>query len=489
MADRASQQLRSSVASFARRWRRELEVVRRHPLRAPTDPPYRRAGIVYFFLVGVACLALLVVLASTSSLDAPFFLPFVVVAIATGLAEIRVHAERQVILNDLFFIVPFVFFPVGASAAMLIVLAVTDPLLHPRTLVRTMARLSSILTMRLAGLAGVLVGGELVPEGHWWSYAAIALCGLAGLRVNDYLLFPISLRLGIGEGFSWREYVLETARDDPLFLGLEVPLTAIAATAFPHAPWLVVGLAIPYFAAWRLALLRPAVDALREADELKSKFLSMASHELRTPLTSIAGFSSTLLHRWEQIPDDQRRELVGVIETQSTRLSRMIDQLLTMSRIEAGALVTHVKEVDLRPVLARAAEGVGHPEIVVDAPSDLRVVADPDHLEQIVINFLGNALKYGSAPVRVEACRRDGSRIEVRVVDHGPGVPEAFRPRMYEQFAQASTGDGRSARGTGLGLSIVQRLAQAQDAELDYEQVEPTGACFIVRLPAASPEQ
>ncbi len=408
--------------------------------------------------------------------------PFTIVAIATGLAEITVVPERQTILNDLFYIVPFVFFPVPMSAAMLVALAVTDPLIHPRSFVRTMARLSSILPMRLAALGGVVLAGEVVPSDRWWTWAAIALGGLAAERINDYLIFPIALRLGLGPEFSYRSYVVQTVDEDLLILAIEAPLISIAASAFPLSPWLVLGLAVPYFAAWRLALLRPTVDALREADQLKSHFLSMASHELRTPLTAIGGFSSTLHDRWDEIPDEQRREFLGIIDEQSRRLGRLIDQLLTMSALEAGALSTTIVEVDLQPVVARAVSGAGDGQIDVNCPSGICVHADTDHLEQILINLIANAIKYGGDPIQVNVEPRHDV-VEISVVDHGPGIPEEFVPAMFDQFTQAEQGSRRRSKGTGLGLSIVKRLADAQDIDLGYAPVDPSGARFVVTIP------
>jgi signal transduction histidine kinase len=120
-------------------------------------------------------------------------------------------------------------------------------------------------------------------------------------------------------------------------------------------------------------------------------------------------------------------------------------------------------------------------DIAVTVPPEARVTSDPDHLEQILMNYLGNALKYGTSPYEVEA--HVGPRwVEIRVRDHGQGVPEAFEDRLFEKFSQAPSARGT---GTGLGLSIVKGLAEAQGGRAWYEANEPRGACFAVRLPAA----
>ena len=225
--------------------------------------------------------------------------------------------------------------------------------------------------------------------------------------------------------------------------------------------------------------LRQANEDLRVADEMKSHFVAVASHELRTPLTAVLGFATTLLNHWDRIPDDEKRDQIRTIEVQARRLSRLADDLLTMSKIEAGALEVRPEAVDVAPAISRATSTFGDREIEVEVPADLRVRADPDHLEQILMNYVSNAMRYGRPPVRIDARRRDGF-VEIVVADTGSGVPQAFVPHLFEEFTQA----GRGGTGTGLGLSIVLGLARAQGGDAWYEAGEP-GARFCVRLPAA----
>jgi signal transduction histidine kinase len=226
--------------------------------------------------------------------------------------------------------------------------------------------------------------------------------------------------------------------------------------------------------------LRQANEELRAADETKSTFVAVASHELRTPLTSVLGFASTLLTHWDRIPDEDRRAQVELIEGQARRLAQMAEELLTMSKLEAGAL-----EVNASPVLVR--EAIDHvlgsftehaSEIEVGEADGLRAYADPQHVLHMLSNYVSNALKYGRPPVRIEARERDGW-IELTVTDRGPGVPPEFVLRLFEKFAQAQGTEG----GTGLGLSIVRGLARAQGGEAWYEPAEPQGATFGLRLP------
>jgi PAS domain S-box-containing protein len=228
--------------------------------------------------------------------------------------------------------------------------------------------------------------------------------------------------------------------------------------------------------------LRQANEELRASDEVKSNFVAVASHELRTPLTSVLGFATTLLTHWERIPEDERREQVGLIEGQARRLAQMAEELLTMSKLEAGALDIHPEAIDVAETVEQTlASFADHArDIEVSDADGVRAFADPRHVQHIVTNFVANALKYGRPPVRIETRERDGW-VEVLVADRGPGVPAHFVPRLFEKFAQAKTTEG----GTGLGLSIVRGLARAQGGEAWYEPAEPHGAAFGLRLPRA----
>jgi signal transduction histidine kinase len=162
-----------------------------------------------------------------------------------------------------------------------------------------------------------------------------------------------------------------------------------------------------------------------------------------------------------------------------------VNDLLAMSRIESGKLDVRRAQVDVGELARAAVAGLGDAaaSVEVTGPPHLDVAADPDHLEQIVVNFVGNALKYGDPPITVELVDR-GDTVEVRVRDRGPGIPHEFVPQLFEKFAQASTGSTRGASGTGLGLSIVRGLARANGGETWFEPNLPTGAVFGVRLPA-----
>jgi signal transduction histidine kinase len=230
--------------------------------------------------------------------------------------------------------------------------------------------------------------------------------------------------------------------------------------------------------------LERANAELRVADQVKSDFVSMASHELRTPLTSILGFSSTLQEYWDSTSDVEKLEYVAVIDRQARRLSRLVNDLLAMSRIESGKLAVRQAVVDVVEIANATVASLGEAAAGVEVRSPgphLDVHADPDHVEQIVMNYVGNALKYGDPPVTVEITK-DDRFVELRVCDAGAGVDEGFRSHLFEKFAQASTGSTRRASGTGLGLSIVRGLARANGGEAWYEPRPGGGAVFAVRF-------
>lgn len=219
------------------------------------------------------------------------------------------------------------------------------------------------------------------------------------------------------------------------------------------------------------------------AEDRRGQFFAMASHELRTPLTAIAGFADTLTHRWGTLPDDQRLGFVRIINEQSERLSRLINDVLTLSRLERGGLATEPSCVEVCTFIQRVVEALGGGDIEITCEPGLQALTDPDHFEQILFNFVANAQKYGAAPIQIVAgSTDDGAVIEVR--DHGVGVKADFRSQLFERFTQEHKRP--EGAGTGLGLSIVDGLAHAQGGTAWFEPNLPTGSRFFVRLPAPS---
>ncbi len=478
-----SQQTTAIARAALRGWLDSIRRLREHPLVDPTSPPFTSIAVPMFVGILSASVGLLAYVADGGSIARPEVWLLLAAIIVTENAEIHVAPHRNLVLNDLFYLVPFAVFPAADAAALVLLALGADTLIHPRPLVRWLARQSSGALMRLLGLLAVLATRELLAGADLGQVAEttlLVIAGMLGTRFNDYVVFPVTVRLAVGPEFSYREFVTSSAMLDRFVIALEVPMALVAAYAYDIAPASSVLLVAPYLALWRLGRLRPRVAQLEAADRVKSEFLAMASHELRTPLTSIQGFATTLQMRWPHLSEQDKLDFIDVIAEQGERLGRLVDDLLTMSRIEAGNLATHVQPTPLHDLASRTVDQFGG-RASARIPDDLHVLADPDHVEQIIVNYVGNAIKYGEEPITVEA-EAVGEWVELRVRDSGAGVPKEFVPQLFERFTQASDPTRRRSSGTGLGLSIVRALAAAQEGEAWYEPNEPTGAVFAVRL-------
>ena len=228
-----------------------------------------------------------------------------------------------------------------------------------------------------------------------------------------------------------------------------------------------------------------AMEELQVVNEAIRGFTAAAAHDLRSPLVSIIGFSALLTKSWETFSEEKRRTFVATINRQSQNLSTLVDDLLTSSRIDGGALSTSPELIVLREAIDQCLELVNREigSVAVSCSPDLIVRVDPHHLGRILDNYVQNAFKYGEPPVRIEAARV-ADMVEVRVLDHGPGVPREFVPRLFGKFARADTPATKAQKGTGLGLSIVRGLAEANGGQARFEPNVPHGSCFVVELPA-----
>ncbi len=224
------------------------------------------------------------------------------------------------------------------------------------------------------------------------------------------------------------------------------------------------------------------VTARRRAERRIQEFVTIASHELRTPLTSVRGFAATMHDNWDRLSEDEKLTFLDIIVQQSDRLSRLVDDLLTLSKTDSGTLVGDAIPVDVREAIELAVSSqVDLDSVSINCPSGLTVTMDDDHLQQVLVNFLGNAAKYGAAPISVEVtCSTEW--VTVVVADQGDGVPREFVPELFKKFTQ-DTARRQPHEGTGLGLSIVQGIAESYGGRTWYEDNDPHGARFCVQLP------
>lgn len=220
-------------------------------------------------------------------------------------------------------------------------------------------------------------------------------------------------------------------------------------------------------------------EAVRRSDELKTVLLRSISHDLRTPLTSIIAGGSALGS--ETLMAEERAELSEGIVAEGSRLSRLVENLLDMSRLEAGKAEPHRGPVDLAEVLEAARQGQGKAEsirLALDAELPM-VNADAAQLERAFANLLENAVRYGNGrPVQVRS-RVVGGNIVVRVVDQGPGIPEGEWGRLFEPFQHGAAANA----GSGLGLAIAKGFVEANGGEIAVESLPGQGTSFVVTLP------
>jgi two-component system sensor histidine kinase KdpD len=222
-------------------------------------------------------------------------------------------------------------------------------------------------------------------------------------------------------------------------------------------------------------------EALRRSDELKTALLRSISHDLRTPLTSIIAGGTALGSA--TLTETERAELSAAIVAEGDRLSRLVENLLDMSRLEAGKAEPHREQTDLGEVLDVARETVVRPDMVKLSldPELPTVKADAAQLERAFANLLENAIRHGGGrPVTVRS-RLVAGKIAIRVVDQGPGIPESEWERIFEPFQ--SSGANGAGGGSGLGLAIAKGFVEANGGEIAVESVVGQGSSFVVGFP------
>lgn len=235
------------------------------------------------------------------------------------------------------------------------------------------------------------------------------------------------------------------------------------------------------------------ISERRRIEQMKDEFVSTVSHELRTPLTSIAGSLGLLAGGAAGVLPERAGRLIQIAQANSQRLVRLINDILDIQKLESGKLRLDMTPLDLREVAARSLDGVRgyaeelgvHLTLVEGEPAPVR--GDADRLIQVVTNLLSNAAKFSPRGGEVRVTVDPETRVaRLSVSDEGPGVPDAFRSRIFSKFAQADGSDTRAKGGTGLGLAIAREIAERHGGRLWFESAEGEGATFYLDLPLAS---
>ena len=236
-----------------------------------------------------------------------------------------------------------------------------------------------------------------------------------------------------------------------------------------------------------IAIIRD-ITRFREADELKSTFISVVSHELKTPVALIKGYTSTLRREDAAWDKDVIRDSLEIIEEEADRLTTMIDNLLDASRLEIGGLRLNITDVNLPVLVARQIERfraqTGNARIETSFSDDFPVVlADEDRVAQVISNLISNALKYGpeTGVIRITGrFRRD--EVILCVQDEGPGIPSAERDAVFAPFYRTAETRAQGTQGYGVGLALIAHVAAIHGGAARFLDV-PSGSHLEVRLP------
>ncbi|MFF4081803.1 ATP-binding protein [Streptomyces sp. NPDC087218] len=242
----------------------------------------------------------------------------------------------------------------------------------------------------------------------------------------------------------------------------------------------------------RLVVSLRGTEARRRTERSHAELIATVAHELRSPLTSVKGFTATLLAKWERFTDDQKRLMLETVDADANRVTRLITELLDISRIDSGRLELRRQPVDLsaaveRHVQALTANGQTPDRFLVRTCQPLPVVwADPDKVDQVLGNLLENAVRHGEGTVTIEVApapaKSDEKGTSVTVSDEGPGIPEESMGRVFTRFWR-----GSKRGGTGLGLYIVKGIVEAHGGTITVGRGPGGGAEFRFILPVSTP--
>lgn len=265
----------------------------------------------------------------------------------------------------------------------------------------------------------------------------------------------------------------------------------VTGIAEPGRPWRLSIRGLPE--AGVLVRMFDTADVVA-AERMRVDFVANASHELRTPLSTIGGYAETLAEE-DDLPAETRSSFGRIIRDESRRILRIIEDLMSLSRIQADRFVAPSDRVPLDEVIRTSIASAGgtrcssHAKIEADVPDDLALVrGDRAQLVQLFDNLISNALRYGcdkpDSTVEV-AARRDGRWLVATVTDRGPGIPRDHLPRVTERFYRVDAARSRESGGTGLGLAIVKHIIERHRGSLEIKSSLGVGTSVTVRLPAA----
>jgi two-component system sensor histidine kinase KdpD len=349
---------------------------------------------------------------------------------------------------------------------------------------------------------GTMVRGSISARRQAFAYllavagAAVLVAGLSPLRgrldlASDALLFmllvvttallgglgPALVAAGLG-ALSLNFFFTEPFHTMRIRQAGDVIAVLVFAAVAVMVSWVVD------LAARRASAVREAAE-LEAGNRLRTALLAAVGHELRTPLATAKAVVSGLRSPEVTLTEEDRRELLESADDALDRLAGLVDNLLDLSRLQAGALPVRTRPTPLDDIVARALDdlGVEPRSVVLDLPEELpEVVVDPGLLERVIVNVVANAQHYTPDPPLLTAAVVDG-HVELRVVDTGPGIPSADRDRVFVPFQRLRD---TSAEGLGLGLALSRGLVEAMAGTLLLEETPGGGLTLVISLPSTS---
>ena len=233
------------------------------------------------------------------------------------------------------------------------------------------------------------------------------------------------------------------------------------------------------------------VTAQRKSEEMRREFVANVSHELRTPLTNIKSYTETLIDAGDDLPPDMKASFFGVILSEADRMTRIVQDLLTLSRFDYGKMEMNFTDFGIAEAVQNVynaviidAQNHGH-ELLLEMEKNLPVIhADKERMEQVIMNIVSNAIKYTPDGGRIEiSAWTMGEKVSISVSDNGVGIPEEDQPRLFDRFYRVDKARSREAGGSGLGLSIVKEIVQAHNGDIDIRSKQGEGTTMTVTLP------
>jgi signal transduction histidine kinase len=339
-------------------------------------------------------------------------------------------------------------------------------------------------------LAGAGAGGvaDRFQDGTLLGLALGAIAAAITFWVVDITLLALVVTRSRATAFAplLRHYIQLTFAPFAVMASLAVILVVL----WDRSPFVAVVLVGPLLAtALYQRWIHGALSRLREFDRLKDEFIAIVSHELRTPLTSVYGAAMTL--EKHELDDQRRSELLEIIATEAARLSRLLDDILWVSRLDSGRARPHITPVEPLPLTEEVVDAtrthLPHGlslEIQQDSPLP-DVAADSDKLRQVLVNLIENAVKYSREGLIQVRLGSHYGNVRFSVRDEGPGIPPAQHERIFEKFYRLDPNMTQGVGGTGLGLYICRELVESMNGDIWVESEPGEGSTFSFELPVA----